>query len=95
MDRREAGEIADAILAELRAVPYDELVARLLSEVETRLVAGGSGREYQVEIEGMWDSSRPGNLLVMVGVDDGTLRGAFRPETRDFIVAEDGTFVGE
>jgi hypothetical protein len=95
MDRREAGEIADGVLAELRPASYEELVSRLLDAVETRLVAGRSGTEYQVEIHGMWDTGRPGDLRVMVGVDDGSLRGAFRPESRDFVVAADGTFAGE
>jgi hypothetical protein len=31
----------------------------------------------------------------MVGVDDGSVRGAFRPESRSFVVAADGSFVGE
>jgi hypothetical protein len=92
MDRLEAGEIADAVLAELRATPYRELVSRLLDEVETREVTGSSGTEYQVEIHAMWDSGRPGDLRVMAAVDDGTLRGSFRPEVRDFVVAQDGTF---
>jgi hypothetical protein len=95
MDRREAGEVADAILAELRAVPYEELVARLLTDVETRVVAEPSGTDYQAEIQAIWDDGRPGDLLVMVGVDDGSVRGAFRPESRSFIVAADGSFVGE
>jgi hypothetical protein len=95
MDRREAGDIANEIVAELRSVPYDALVGRLLTEVETRVVTGGSGIEYQVEIQAMWDTGRPGNLRVIVGVDDGTLRGAFRPEDRHLIVAPDGTVVGE
>jgi hypothetical protein len=95
MDRGEAGEIADDILTELRSVPYVELVERLLGEVETRLVRGRSGTEYQVEIQAMWDSGRPGNLRVLVGVDDGSFRGAFHPESRSFILAAGGAFVGE
>jgi hypothetical protein len=95
MDRREAGEVADAILTELRAVPYDELVARLLTDVETRVVVGESGTEYQAEIQAIWDAGQPGDLRVMVGVDDGSFRGAFRPEARDFVVAANGRFVGE
>lgn len=85
MDRQEAGAIADAIVAELRSVPYDTLTERLLGEVETREVAGPSGVTYQVEIQGMWDTGQPGPLRVIVGVDDGTLRGAFRPVDRDFL----------
>jgi len=42
MDRQEAANIAGEVIGELQAVPYDTLVARLLSEVETRLVIGSS-----------------------------------------------------
>jgi hypothetical protein len=85
MDRHEAGAIADAIIAELRSVPYGTLTERLLGEVETREVTGLSGVTYQVEIQGLWDTGQPGRLLVIVGVDDGTLGGAFRPVDRSFL----------
>ena len=35
------------------------------------------------------------NLRVIVTIDDGTFRAAFRPITKGFIVAPDGSFVGE
>jgi hypothetical protein len=95
MDRAEALAVADGIAEELRRVPYEALVARLLDAVETRDVAGASGTEYQIEVQGFWDRARrPGNLRVMVSVDDGGLR-AFAPLTTDFIMAPDGSFVGE
>jgi len=56
---------------------------------------GGSRTEYQVEIQGLWDAGRPGDLRVLVGVDDGSFGGAFSPVDRVFIVARDGSFVGE
>lgn len=84
MDRQEAGAIADAIIEELRSVPYATLVERLLGEIETREVTGPSGVEYQAEIHGLWDSG----LRVIVSVDDGTFRGAFRPVTRDFLASD-------
>jgi hypothetical protein len=89
VDREEAGAIADAIVAELRSVPYGTLTERLLGEVETREVTGPSGVAYQAEIHGLWDTGQPGPLRVIVGVDDGTFRGAFRPVARDFLA--DGT----
>ena len=95
MDRGEAGRIGDEILSQLRTVPYAELVDRLLGEIEVREVTGPSGVDYQAEIQAFWDSGRGGNLRVFVGVDDGTLRGAFKPELRSFILAPDGTFIGE
>lgn len=96
MDRVEAGTVAGEIVDELRSVPYDTLVTRLLGEQETREVVGESGVEYQVEIEAMWDRpGRRGDLRVFVAVDDGSFRGAFSPESRSFIIAPDGSFVGE
>ena len=95
MDRREAGRIGDEILSELRAVPYAELIDRLLDEIEVREKIGPSGVEYQAEIQALWDSARGGNLRVFVAVDDGTLRGGFKPQLRSFILSPDGTFIGE
>jgi len=85
VDRQEAGAIADAIVAELQALPYAALTERLRGEIATREPTGPSGVKYQVEIHGMWDTGKPGPLRVIVGVDDGTLRGAFRPVDRDFL----------
>jgi len=85
VDREEAGAIADAIVVELQSVPYDVLAKRLLGEIETREVTGPSGVTYQVEIQGLWDTGKPGPLRVIVGVDDGTFRGAFRPVDRHFL----------
>jgi hypothetical protein len=96
MDRTEAAAIAVGIIDELRSVPYDALVTRLLGDQEIREVVGESGVEYQVEIEAMWD--RPGRLVdlrVFVAIYDGSFRGFLRPETQSFIVAPDGSFVGE
>ncbi len=86
MDRQEAGRIADAIIDELRTVPYPALVERLIGEVETREMTGPSGVTYQVEIQALWDAEPNGAVRVIVGVDDGTFRGAFRPVDRDLLV---------
>lgn len=86
MDRDEACAIADAVVAELRDIPHAVLVQRLLDEIETREVTGPSGASYQVEIQGMWDARPRGALRVIVGVDDGSFRGAFRPVDRDLLV---------
>jgi hypothetical protein len=95
MDRAEAAAVADGAIRRLRALTYEALVKRLLGEVEVEEVTGASGTRYQVEIEGFWADGRPGNLLVLVGVDDGGFRAAFSPLNRTFIIARDGSFVGE
>ena len=74
---------------------YQALVDRLLDRVETEEVVGAAGTTNQVEVNGTWDAGRPPDQLVIVGVDDGTFRGSFRPVARSFIVAHDGSIVSE
>jgi hypothetical protein len=95
VDRAEAARVADGVLEPLRALSYQSLVDRLLGEVETEEIRGESGVTWQVEIQAFWDSGRPGNLRVLVGVDDGGWRSSFSPLDRAFIIAPDGSFVGE
>ena len=91
----EAAVIAESIITRLRSLPYETLVDRLLNDVETEEVSAESGVQHQVEIQAMWDSGRPGDLRVLVGVDDGSLRGSFSPVDRALVIANDGSFVGE
>jgi len=93
MDREEARSLIVAELARYRSHRYDEL-QRLLRVQDTYRVTGLSGKEYQVEIQAVWDGPRGGNLRVMASIDDGGIR-AFFPLTEDFIVAPSGAFVGE
>jgi hypothetical protein len=95
VNEEEAKRVLDGVVAGLRPEPYEALVARYLGEPDGRTVVAESGVEYQVEVQGLWDSPRrPGNLRVMISIDDGGWR-AFSPLTTDFIVAPDGSFVGE
>ena len=75
--------------------PYSALVARFLPESDVRKVVAESGVQYQVEVQAFWDDPhQPRNLRVMIAVDDGGWR-AFSPLSKDFVVAPDGSFVGE
>lgn len=95
MNDEEATRVLDGVVAELRREPYGTLVARYLHESDERTVVAESGVQYQVEVQAFWDSPRqPGNLRVIVAIDDGGWR-AFNPLSTDFIVASDGSFVGE
>lgn len=81
-------------LESLRQLSYRELVGRLLDRVETREVTLPSGAWYQLEIQGFWDS-RPNEVLRVLGaIDDGKERASI-PLTDDFLIASDGSFVGE
>ena len=90
----EAREIAVAKSHELRKLPWAELRDRFLDEPEHAEVAGATGTKYQVETFAVWDGAKGGDLRVFVAVDDGGWR-AFSPLHECFIVAPDGSFVGE
>jgi hypothetical protein len=94
MNTGEARRILDDVIAGLRRDSHETLVARYLHQSETRSVVAESGVEYQVEVQAFWDGRRPGNLRVIAAIDDGGWR-AFKPLSADFIVAADGSFVGE
>ena len=94
VDKAEATSILGEQEAALRRVPYDALIQQYLNQPAGFEVTGASGRRYQVEVEAFWDSGEPGDLRVLVAIDDGGLR-AFAPMTTGFIVASDGSFVGE
>ena len=97
MDKVEARTVLAAALEPLRQLTYDELVARMLDSIETIEVVGPSGASYQIELQGFWDDPRrPGEALRVLGaIDDGTLRAAFHPLDDGFLVAPDGSFLGE
>ena len=95
MNDEEAKQVLDGVVAALRREPYATLVDRYLDESDGYAVVAESGVEYQVEVQAFWDSPRqPGNLRVIIAIDDGGWR-AFHPLSTDFIVASDGSFVGE
>ena len=55
---------------------------------------GQSGTSYQGSVSVFWDDKPNGAIRVAASIDDGGWR-AFVPLTDDFILAPDGTFVGE
>ena len=100
MDEVEARAILSDVIQELRRHSYVEL-CKLLEEknIETREVTSQTGKCYQLEIQAFWDSGKRNkdlreNLRVMVSIDDGRWR-AFHPLCADFIIAPDGSFIGE
>ncbi|HEX6676020.1 MAG TPA: hypothetical protein VF486_13435 [Actinomycetes bacterium] len=92
MDKAEARQLLAAKLAELRRLSYAELLR--YREPEGFEVTGPSGTAYQFEVEAFWDDRKQRHLRVLVSIDDFGWR-AFRPLTGDFIIAPDGSFVGE
>jgi hypothetical protein len=93
MDKVEALAVLERQLGRYRSLPFAELL-RLLDEAATLEVVGPGGTAYQVEIEAFWDDETRVHLRVRGAIDDGGWR-AFAPLTSDFIIAPDGSFIGE
>jgi hypothetical protein len=109
VDEEEARRVLDHEVAALRALSYDELRLRM-PQVRRRVwfvnfvdhpqvdpnreVTAESGAVYQVETLVDWDGATDANLRVIVAIDDGG-PSAYKPMTDSFIMAPDGSFVGE
>lgn len=93
MNKQEAKRILDDEKHQLRMRPFSEL-SRLVSAPKTVEIRGDSGVLYQLETEAVWDDKTEGHLRVIVSIDDGGWR-ALSPMTDSFIVAPDGSFIGE
>jgi hypothetical protein len=93
MNKQEAQGLLIECLAGYRNYSYDDLQTRL-GEIDTCQVIGESGIQYQVEIQVFWDDKLQQNIRVIGAIDDGGWR-AFLPLADSFIMAPDGSFVGE
>ena len=93
MSREVAQIVIDGKLRDLRKVSYDELVKRMKHPV-SEFVDGPDGEKYQLETQVFWDSTKGGNVRVMVSADGGGI-SAFLPMSGDFILSPEGSFIGE
>ena len=93
MDKKEAQQLLKARVNQLRAMSYHDLLSLLDKETVIE-VDGSSGGRYSIETSVFWDDANDHDLRVIVNIDDGGWR-AFAPMTDDFIIAPDGSFVGE
>jgi hypothetical protein len=85
MDREEARRLLAENLAEYRGLSSGELAANIGNDHYLQ-VQGPSGVQYQIEIQFMWDRAKNSDIRVASAIDDGSLRGAFRPVCEDIIV---------
>jgi hypothetical protein len=89
----EAQMILSDQIRRLRALPYSELLR--YREPDAFEVAAPSGRIFQVEVLAVWDDRKRRHLRVLVHMDNSMGMRA-RPYLIDnFIIAPDGSFVGE
>jgi hypothetical protein len=92
--RAEAVEILQQQVERLRRRSYEELCCDL-DEPQAFEVESPSGRVFQLEVVTFWDDNRTRDLRVMVAIDD-SMGCRIRDYLRDdFIMAPDGSFVGE
>src|SRR5579862_8628994 len=99
MDRQEARAVAQARLERLRALSYDELLARYSTDAgndpEWETEIGASGATYNLKLYAFWDGSPGPDLRMWVDADDGSSEAFDHPVTTCFIIAPDGSFRGE
>lgn len=94
MNTEEARSLLAQHLNGYRTRSYADLVS-LIDEAGCGEISSLSGLQYQLELVVLWDDAPGGNIRVMLSIDDGTFRAAFKPLTESFIKAPDGAFVGE
>lgn len=93
MDNIEAKEILNRHLSRYRERTYAEL-RDCVDESETIEFCSPSGVTYQIQTRVFWDDETERNLRVVGAIDDGGWR-ALTPLCEDFIMAPDGSFIGE
>jgi hypothetical protein len=95
MNEIEAKLLLDRELLPYRNRSYAEL-ARQVGSLSAYQKTAASGAEYNIEIEVVWNSLNEGrNIRVTGAVDDGRGLTSLLPLSSEFVVAPDGTFVGE
>ena len=92
MNEIEAKSILGQELSRYRVRSYSELLS-VVDRSETFERASPSGVTYQIEMQVFFDDGQR-TLRVVGAIDDGGWR-AFKPMCDDFIIAPDGSFVGE
>jgi hypothetical protein len=94
MDEPEALAVMSEELALYRVLPYADLLP-LIDRSSTVERTGPSGTKYQIQVQVLVDDPKRNTLRVAAAVDDGTFWRAVSPTCTDFIIAPDGSFVGE
>lgn len=82
------------IVEESQRKPYAYWVDQFADQPIVLEVKAPDGTDCQVEINVLWDDGKEGPIRVMLSIDDGGWR-AFAPVTESFVIAEDGTLLGE
>jgi len=94
MNKQEAKVLLARELGGWRRRSYADLASTVGDEPVTGELLGEGGDRYQFEIEVFWDRGTEGDVRVLGAIDDGGFR-AFFPLADNFIMAPDGSFIGE
>ena len=92
MDKREARQLLEEFVAELKSRSYQEWQI-LIGEEAVVERNGPSGVTYQIEWNAFWDSQAGGDIRVMVSIDDGSLARFIVPLTTSFLISPEGTLI--
>lgn len=89
--RIEAGAMLRNRMDEMRKRAFPDLV-KLIDSADTAEVKGESGKEYQIEINAMWEDKAKTRLRVCGSIDDGGFRAFVNwpPLVQDFLAFADG-----
>jgi hypothetical protein len=93
MSPDEGSQILERVMDGLRAKTYEELLE--FFNVKVRREKGESGTNYDMEIQSFWDDREGENVRVIVRLDAGEGWRRRLKIVDDFIMAPDGSFVGE
>jgi hypothetical protein len=94
MKKSEYHTLLAPVVADYRTRPYSFWLPYLFGEPIVLDVRAHDGTECCVEINADWDDKPDSDIRAIFSIDDGGWR-AFVPATDSFIIASDGTFVGE
>ncbi len=96
MNKQEAASILEQEIRQLRRQPYSRFRDWIeQKKYDTKRHKAQSGKEYQISYQALYDDKKAETIRVMVDVDDGTGISSFVPMSSDFIIAPNGSFVGE
>jgi hypothetical protein len=95
MDKKEAYSVLGQQMATYRTRSYAVLAAWARDRrIDTPAAVAPSGKQYQVEVQFLWDNKPDGDVRVFGSIDDGGER-VLVPLTDCFVVNPEGKFVGE
>ncbi len=93
MDKEKARAVLAEALQPYRAKSYAAL-RDFIGEIDVYQIANPDGSDFQIEIQAIWDGNPDSEIRVLGCIDDGGW-SAFSPLSDDFVMAPDGSFVGE